>query len=212
LPKHWGLFETAVGDRPAFPTHAMYIGSWAATLLLSLGALAQVNTSTSSPQQIPSAFRPPQHWQNNNLVRSINLEKSYPREYVNIVIENISPAPQDEYYIPFEGDRVGKIGSLEVKDKKSAGSKPFVVESLGSDALRCAFSVFKEFVERNSDKVQFYPILPRSPTQTPWSFGTTNTHHLIRSFVSSPATSSLHQPSRQAIPHLHLQCLPPHRL
>jgi len=115
----------------------MYIRSWAAALLLSVSALAQVN-STSSSQQIPSAFRPPQHFQNNNLVRSINLEKSYPREYINVVIENISPSPQDEYYIPFEGDRVGKVGSLEVKDKKAAGSKPFVVELLGSDAFRYA--------------------------------------------------------------------------
>lgn len=113
----------------------MYIRNWAAALLLSVGALAQVNT-TSSSQHIQSAFRPPQHWQNNNLVRSINLEKSYPREYINVVIENISPSPQDEYYIPFEGDRVGKVGSLEVKDKKAAGSKPFVVELLGSDAFR----------------------------------------------------------------------------
>lgn len=112
----------------------MYIQSWAATLLLSVGVLAQINTTTS--QQIQSAFKPPQHWQNNNLVRSINLEKSYPREYINVVIENISPSPQDEYYIPFEGDRVGRVGSLEVKDKKLAGSRPFEVESLGSDAMR----------------------------------------------------------------------------
>jgi len=119
----------------------MYIRNWAAALLLSVGTLAQVNT-TSSKQHITSAFRPPQHFQNNNLVRSINLEKSYPREYINVVIENISPSPQDEYYIPFEGDRVGKIGSLEVKDKKAAGSKPFVVESLGSDAFRYVIMVY----------------------------------------------------------------------
>lgn len=122
----------------------MHLRSWATALLLSVGALAQANNATASSQHIESAFRPPQHWQHNNLVRSINLEKSYPREYVNVVIENISPSPQDEYYILFEGDRVGRVGSLEVKDKKLAGSRPFAVQLLGSDAFRCVQSYWSQ--------------------------------------------------------------------
>jgi oligosaccharyltransferase complex subunit alpha (ribophorin I) len=109
----------------------------AAATLLAIGTYADANASQAT-HQVTSAFQPPQHWQNNNLVRSINLEKSYPREYVNVVIENISPSPQDEYYIPIQGDLVGKVGSLEVKDKKAAGQAPFVVELLGNDAYRYA--------------------------------------------------------------------------
>ena len=113
----------------------MQLTSWAATALLAVCALADVNASAAT-HQILSAYKPPQHWQNNNLVRSINLEKSYPREYVNVVIENISPEAQDEYYIPFDTNQVGSVGSLEVKDKKLAGSAPFVVDLLGNDGLR----------------------------------------------------------------------------
>jgi len=116
----------------------MQLRSWTATALLLVGALADVNAS-SATHQVLSAYRPPQHWQNNNLVRSINLEKSYPREYVNVVIENISPEAQDEYYIPFDTNQVGSVGSLEVKDKKLAGSAPFVVDLLGNDGLRCVY-------------------------------------------------------------------------
>ena len=55
----------------------------------------------------------------------INLERSYPRELVNVVIENTSKEPQDEYFIPFTAEQIEKVGALEVKDKKNADSGLF---------------------------------------------------------------------------------------
>ena len=154
----------------------MQLRSWTATALLVVGALADVNASTAT-HQVLSAYRPPQHWQNNNLVRSINLEKSYPREYVNVVIENISPEAQDEYYIPFDTIQSGSVGSVEVKDKKQAGA-PFVVDLLGNDALR--------YVDLQSSSCcmlmvsQLYSNVSCPPTETSCTIRTANTHHLIR--------------------------------
>ncbi|KAL8930759.1 MAG: hypothetical protein Q9208_000300 [Pyrenodesmia sp. 3 TL-2023] len=75
----------------------------------------------SSQQILPNNFKPPQVFQNNNLLRNTNLEKGYVRETVNIVIENIDEAPQDQYYIPFSADVIDKVGGLEAKDKKNPG-------------------------------------------------------------------------------------------
>lgn len=100
-----------------------------ATAVLSLAgsALSLANPETSE-NILPSTFKPPQVFRNNNLVRAINLDKSYPRVTVNVVIENISGEPQDEYYIPFTKQEAETVGSLEVKDKKDASLPPFVVE------------------------------------------------------------------------------------
>jgi oligosaccharyltransferase complex subunit alpha (ribophorin I) len=105
---------------------------------LSLQALADVNSSNplSSKQIIPSTFTPPQVFENVNLVRNINLEKSYPREMINVVIRNIDSQPQSDYYIPFESDLISRIGGLEVRDKKDASKPPFKVEVTEYDTER----------------------------------------------------------------------------
>lgn len=70
------------------------------------------------------------------MVRTINLEKGYPRETINAVIENIGTSPQDEYYLPFSGAVVDKVGSIEARDKKDASMPPFDVELVEFDAAR----------------------------------------------------------------------------
>ncbi|GAB7347462.1 hypothetical protein MBLNU459_g4376t1 [Dothideomycetes sp. NU459] len=92
-----------------------------ATALLSF-AQAQSNATAplASKQILPSAFTPPQVFQQNNLVRTINLEKEYPRETINVVIENVDKKPQDEYYLPFEQALIARVGGLEVRDKNNA--------------------------------------------------------------------------------------------
>ena len=82
---------------------------------------------------LPSTFRPPPVFQNVNLLRTIDLEKSYPRETINVVIENIDTAPQDEYFLPFDGETIGKVGGLEVKDKKVPENGPLDVELVEYD-------------------------------------------------------------------------------
>jgi oligosaccharyltransferase complex subunit alpha (ribophorin I) len=67
---------------------------------------------------LPSNFKPPQNFKNINLVHTINLEKSYPKESINVLIENTASTPQDEYFIPFTSKQMETIGGLEVKDRK----------------------------------------------------------------------------------------------
>ncbi|EME42247.1 hypothetical protein DOTSEDRAFT_73166 [Dothistroma septosporum NZE10] len=107
--------------------------SWASLGLVSLVA-ADPNVTYESRNILPSTFTPPKHFRNVNLVRNINLEKSYPREILNVVIENIDKAAQTEYYIPFEQGTLSRVGGLEAKDKKEPEKGVFAVEVVGIDA------------------------------------------------------------------------------
>ncbi|KAF2230538.1 dolichyl-diphosphooligosaccharide--protein glycosyltransferas-like protein subunit 1 [Viridothelium virens] len=97
-------------------------------------AAPNISKPLSSKQILPSNFKPPQVFKNANLVRNVNLEKSYPRETVNVVIENIDSSPQSEYYLPFEPGTIERIGGLEVRDKKNAEAGPFQVETAEYDS------------------------------------------------------------------------------
>jgi oligosaccharyltransferase complex subunit alpha (ribophorin I) len=85
---------------------------------------------------LPSTFKPPQNFKNVNLVHIINLEKSYPKEQINVVIENIASTPQDEYFIPFTSQQMATIGGLEVKDKKNLDGGLFEVGAVEFDPER----------------------------------------------------------------------------
>ncbi|KAF2876711.1 Ribophorin I [Massariosphaeria phaeospora] len=102
-------------------------------IALSSFAVAELNLSQPlvSKQVLSSAFTPPQVFKNANLVRNTNLDKAYPRETINVVIENIDSKPQSEYYLPFESGLISRIGGLEVKDKKAAEKGNFKVETVG---------------------------------------------------------------------------------
>lgn len=101
-------------------------------------AVAELNLSQPllSKQVLPSTFKPPQVFKNANLVRTTNLDKSYPRETINVIIENIDSKPQSEYYLPFESSLISRIGGLEVKDKKAAEKGSFKVEVVEYDTER----------------------------------------------------------------------------
>lgn len=101
-------------------------------------ASAELNLSQPllSKQVLPSTFKPPQVFKNANLVRTTNLDKAYPRDTINVIIENIDSKPQSEYYLPFETDLISRIGGLEVKDKKAAEKGNFKVEVVGLDTER----------------------------------------------------------------------------
>jgi len=85
---------------------------------------------------LPSTFTPPQSFKNVNLVHIINLEKGYPKESINVVIENIASIPQDEYFIPFTSRQMETIGGLEVKDRKDPDGGLFEVEAVEFDTER----------------------------------------------------------------------------
>lgn len=106
--------------------------------LLSTAYAAEPNVTRplSSHQILPNNFKPPQVFKNVNLLRNVNLEKGYVRETVNVVIENVDKKPQAEYYIPFKAEVIGKVGGLEVRDKKNTGKPPFRSEVVEYDPYR----------------------------------------------------------------------------
>jgi oligosaccharyltransferase complex subunit alpha (ribophorin I) len=102
----------------------------------SLVAAANSSKPVSSKQILPSNFKPPQVFENVNLVRNVNLDKGYPRETINLVVRNVDAKPQSDYYIPFEADLMSRIGGFEVRNKKDASQPPFEVEATGLDSER----------------------------------------------------------------------------
>jgi len=104
-----------------------------ALLSLASWATAKVN-ATESSNTVPALVTPPKHFRNVNLVRNVNLEKSYPHETINVVVENIDAAPQLEYFLAFERDTISRVGGLDVKNKKEPEQQGFVVDLVG-DAL-----------------------------------------------------------------------------
>lgn len=108
----------------------------AAALLSFAKAEANLSNPDVSKQILGGTFEPPQVFQHTNLVRTVNLEKEYPRETVNVVVENIDNGPQQDYYLPFTQDLIGRVGGFEVKDK----NKPDTVfpnpEIVGIDSYR----------------------------------------------------------------------------
>lgn len=99
----------------------MLASTWLTLLCTSISVEANPSEPLSSQQILPNNFKPPQVFQNNNLLRNTNLEKGYVRETVNVIIENVDSAPQDQYYIPFSADVIDKVGGLEARDKKNPG-------------------------------------------------------------------------------------------
>ena len=114
-----------------------------ATAVLSLAgsAFSSVQKPLTSTNILPSTFTPPQHFRNVNLVRVVNLEKNFARNTINVVIENISEKPQDEYFLPFTKDQAEKLGVLEAKDKKDASLAPFQVEVAATEGTRYERSI-----------------------------------------------------------------------
>lgn len=113
-----------------------------ATAVLSLAATAfcadksNLTKQRTSTNVLPAIYKPPQVFKNVNLVHVISLEKSYPKESVNVVIENIASTPQDEYFIPFTAEQMEKIGGLEVRDRKVPELGLFTVEPVEIEVER----------------------------------------------------------------------------
>jgi oligosaccharyltransferase complex subunit alpha (ribophorin I) len=98
-----------------------------------LGCLADSNLTrpVNSQQVLKGDFRPPKVFQNVNLVRNTNLDKGYVRETINVVVENVDKQPQSEYYLPIEHEVMGKVGGIEVRDKKNLEKGKFQIERAG---------------------------------------------------------------------------------
>ncbi|KAF2671140.1 Ribophorin I [Microthyrium microscopicum] len=102
-----------------------------AVALLSLSlATPALAASNSSVKLLSNSFTPAPVFENTELVRNINLEKSYPRETTNIVIRNIGKEAQSEYYFLFPTAEIHNVGTFEARSKVSADTAkhPFKVE------------------------------------------------------------------------------------
>lgn len=106
--------------------------------LIATACAAGTNSTAplSSHIILPAQFKPPQVFENVNLLRTINLEKGYIKETINVVIENVDTKPQDEYYIPFKAELFSKVGGLEVRDKKAPERPKFRTEVVEYDPYR----------------------------------------------------------------------------
>lgn len=149
---------------------------WASLALSALLALASADSNASdaaqSRQMLPSTFKPPQHFRNVNLVRHINLEKSYPKETINVVIETIDAQPQSEYYIPFEQGTLARVGGLEVRDKKDAETPPFAVDVVGIDPYSAT---------------EYYKVTLPSPLPSKEQLTLAVTYHTLSALTPLPA-------------------------
>jgi oligosaccharyltransferase complex subunit alpha (ribophorin I) len=108
--------------------------------LLSLASAASSKKSSSTSTTLPATFKPPQVFRNANLVHIISVEKNYAKENINVLVENIDKAAQDEYFVPFTADQMSRLGGVEVKDRKDASVGPFVAEPVEFDQERWVWS------------------------------------------------------------------------
>ena len=121
--------------------YAMKVTILSAVCALLLGltsAESNLTTPQSTQQILEGDFKPPQVWENTNLVRTTNLEKGYVRETINVVVNNKDSKPQSEYYVPFGYDVIGRVGGFEVRDKKDADKDKFEVTTAALAAVLSA--------------------------------------------------------------------------
>ena len=96
--------------------------------LISLSVVSWASATNSTVKTLLDSFTVPQAFENSNLVRNVNLERSYPRETANIVVKNIGSKPASEYYYLFPSDLIGHVSGFEVKHRNDPKSGPFHVE------------------------------------------------------------------------------------
>ena len=115
--------------------------SFFATAFIGLISTAFASSPSTSKVTLPKEFKPPQVFKNANLVHVISLERNYAKEQLNILIENTSKEPQEEYYIPFTTEQISRVGGFEVKDRKDTALGSFVSEVVEYDPHRLVYQV-----------------------------------------------------------------------
>nr|POE93300.1 dolichyl-diphosphooligosaccharide--protein glycosyltransferase subunit 1 [Quercus suber] len=181
--------------------------SWALVGLVGLISSITTTSAESNATQPPasrnilsSPFKPAQHFRNVNLVRHINLDKNYPRETINVVIENIDTQPQSEYYLPFEAGSLSRVGGFEVKDKKEPERLGFVAEAVEIDAHRISLPTPLPASEQLTISITYYVLSALSPV--PKEIGQTDkqyVQHVFSAYAPS-AYTTLKQKTKLKLP------------
>ena len=183
----------------------MKLSTFVVTCVPLLSSIYAADTNLSTPLSshiiLSSNFKPPQVFKNVNFLRNINLEKGYVKETVNVVIENIDKVPHDEYYIPFEANVIGKVGGLEVRDKKDASKPIFQSELVEYDSFR---SVKLRVMQWKApltiySPTQFYRITLSEPLKPSAQQTLAISYHLLSSLEPLPAT--IGQADKQYLKH-----------
>ncbi|RBR03455.1 hypothetical protein FVER53590_00956 [Fusarium verticillioides] len=148
------------------------------TALFSFISIALAGSTTDSKTSkviLPVDFKPPQVFKNANLVHVISLEKTYVKEQINVLVENVAKEPQTEYYVPFTAEQLPRIGGFEVKDRKDANAGPFAAEAVEYDPL--------------SD-VQYYRIRLPTPLKPGAQQTLGITYYYLKAYTPLPAAVS----------------------
>ncbi|EXA52802.1 oligosaccharyl transferase complex subunit OST4 [Fusarium oxysporum f. sp. raphani 54005] len=148
------------------------------TALFSFVSFALAGATTDSKTSkviLPVDFKPPQVFKNANLVHVISLEKTYVKEQINVLVENVAKEPQTEYYVPFTAEQLPRIGGFEVKDRKDANAGPFVAETVEYNSL--------------SD-VQYYRIRLPTPLKPGAQQTLGITYYYLKAYTPLPAAVS----------------------
>ncbi|OAL33713.1 hypothetical protein AYO20_07051 [Fonsecaea nubica] len=128
-----------------------------------LGAESNLTEHRTTQKILTGDFKPPQVFENTNLVRTINLEKGYVRETTNVLVTNTDSSPQSEYYIPFEYDLIGKIGGFDARDKKKP-EFPLEVTIAALSAVSDDQGEASQYAEPGRARTEMLADFPR-PTQ-----------------------------------------------
>jgi len=166
----------------------------AAALLSFAKAEANLSNPDVSKQMLSGTFEPPQVFQHTNLVRTVNLEKEYPRETINLVVENIDSKPQQDYYLPFPQDLIARVGGLDVKDKNKPDAIFPSPEIVGIDTYRWAIATFLFVLHALTSQPN--RVLPHQVPLCPGSQGEAHSVHYLLDSVRPEPSALHHQPGR----------------
>ena len=187
-------------------------------LLLTSCRAAHTNTTAEklSRQIFAGDFKPPQVFENVNLVRTTNLDKGYVRETINVVVANVDAKPQSEYYLPFEYDVMSKVGGIEVRDKMNLEKGQFEVQTaatsmvLSEDGTSSKSALPRSVPEKIlTNWLQINPILHHSLSRTTAAEGSNYSSNFVPHPLLPPAASCFHQTRRKAIFDLFFLCIFP---
>ncbi|KIV90586.1 hypothetical protein PV10_07872 [Exophiala mesophila] len=169
---------------------------YSAVVSTVLGLLASITTADSNlttdqeTQQkiLQSDFTPPSVFENTNVVRTINLEKGYVRETVNVLVTNIDKLAQSEYYIPFEYDVMGKIGGFDARDKKHPDGGPL-------ETYIASLSGLSTLGGSLSSPTQYYVVQLPEPLAPKASITLSISYHVLG--VLTPLPAAIKQDEKQ---------------
>lgn len=172
-------------------------------LFTSSAAHSNLSIPLSSQIILPNNFKPPGVFKNVNSLRTINLEKGYIKVTINVVIENIDTNAQTDYYIPFKTEVIGKVGGLEVRDKKDPERPPFAVHITQYNPYRLVamhpYAHQSEGTNLLFSNVQFARVILPTPLEKSSQKTLAISYHILSAQVPLPAT--IHQDDKQYLLH-----------